>query len=124
MCTYCPQCRCEYRAGFDVCSDCGVALVEDLPPLSVPEEEVATTRLGPDVVTVWSGYGEMDAHVTSSMLRSHGISSEVWTAGLGANVQFDALVAHRVVVARTDGDTARGLIESLPTAGRTGGGRT
>ena len=25
----CPKCKCEYREGFKVCTDCGVELVED-----------------------------------------------------------------------------------------------
>jgi hypothetical protein len=28
---YCPECGAEYRAGFDRCSDCDVALVHDAP---------------------------------------------------------------------------------------------
>ena len=27
---YCPKCKCEYRAGYKVCSDCGIKLVEEL----------------------------------------------------------------------------------------------
>jgi hypothetical protein len=29
---FCPSCRTEYREGFTECSDCGVALVAELPP--------------------------------------------------------------------------------------------
>jgi Putative prokaryotic signal transducing protein len=29
---YCPNCRSEYRAGFEWCKDCDVGLVTDLPP--------------------------------------------------------------------------------------------
>ena len=28
---FCPKCRAEYREGFDVCSDCDVPLVAELP---------------------------------------------------------------------------------------------
>jgi hypothetical protein len=28
---FCPKCREEYRSGFDVCADCGVQLVAELP---------------------------------------------------------------------------------------------
>lgn len=28
---FCPKCRCEYREGFTVCSDCGEKLVSYLP---------------------------------------------------------------------------------------------
>jgi hypothetical protein len=30
---YCPKCRTEYRKGFDMCSDCDVALVAELSPI-------------------------------------------------------------------------------------------
>jgi hypothetical protein len=30
---FCPQCRCEYRPGFQQCANCQVPLVEELPPL-------------------------------------------------------------------------------------------
>lgn len=29
---YCPECKCEFRDGFDTCADCNIPLVETLPP--------------------------------------------------------------------------------------------
>ena len=29
---FCPKCKYEYREGFQVCSDCGTLLVNELPP--------------------------------------------------------------------------------------------
>jgi Putative prokaryotic signal transducing protein len=44
---FCPQCRCEFREGFTVCSDCHIPLVPELEPEPEPEfveyEEVLTT---------------------------------------------------------------------------------
>jgi hypothetical protein len=37
---FCPNCRAEYRRGFTRCSDCGVDLVEVLPPPSFQDPEV------------------------------------------------------------------------------------
>ena len=34
---FCPQCRTEYRAGFDVCADCHIPLVDVLEPEPQPE---------------------------------------------------------------------------------------
>lgn len=34
---FCPQCRTEYRAGFDVCADCHISLVAVLEPEPEPE---------------------------------------------------------------------------------------
>ncbi len=28
---FCPNCKCEYREGFNYCSDCNVELVNELP---------------------------------------------------------------------------------------------
>ena len=38
---FCPVCRSEYREGFTACSDCGTALVPELPPepKETPSEE-------------------------------------------------------------------------------------
>lgn len=41
---WCPKCRCEYRPGFTVCSDCGGPL-EELPAPQPPEPEPAHTGL-------------------------------------------------------------------------------
>lgn len=44
---FCPNCRAEYRQGFENCDDCDVALVEELPPEAETEfvdyDEVLTT---------------------------------------------------------------------------------
>ena len=37
---YCPNCRAEYRPGFNKCSDCGGELVEELAPPGPHDPEV------------------------------------------------------------------------------------
>ena len=44
---YCPNCRTEYRPGFIRCSDCGVELLEELPPHR-PEDLEARENERPD----------------------------------------------------------------------------
>jgi hypothetical protein len=39
---YCPECRAEYRPGFTHCSDCDVALVEELPEEESSSDEPLT----------------------------------------------------------------------------------
>ena len=110
---YCLDCRSEYRQGFERCIDCGVALVDQLPPEPAPEPRQSMTGLGLTATEAWSGFREFDAHVIQSMLQANGIDSEVWSAGLGANVQFDELIAHRVMVKGDDAQEARNLIATI-----------
>lgn len=28
---FCPKCKSEYREGFNICADCGIELIEELP---------------------------------------------------------------------------------------------
>jgi hypothetical protein len=37
---FCPQCEAEYESGVQTCTDCGVALVDELPKVEV-EPDVA-----------------------------------------------------------------------------------
>jgi hypothetical protein len=53
---FCPECKTEYRPGFNRCSDCGVSLVEQLPKTPDREREnfrtVYTTNYQDDCVSV------------------------------------------------------------------------
>ena len=40
----CPQCRAEYREGFAYCSDCGVPLIAEAPPLWERPSKAAVLR--------------------------------------------------------------------------------
>jgi hypothetical protein len=42
---FCPECETEYREGFVRCSDCDVALVEDLDAVPAAEASTALTPL-------------------------------------------------------------------------------
>jgi len=39
---FCPTCGDEYQPGFDRCSDCGVALVQEKPELPEPPGDLVT----------------------------------------------------------------------------------
>jgi hypothetical protein len=67
---FCPSCGAEYRSGFDTCSDCGVALVEELPQQSSLEKP--GTQAG--AVLVWSG-NDVTRHAQArSILERAGLS--------------------------------------------------
>ena len=63
---FCPQCRTEYREGFDTCTDCGVPLVPELQPEPAPEylefEEILISLSGSDIAMI------------KSLLESEGIT--------------------------------------------------
>lgn len=62
---FCPECRAEYEEGFSVCADCGVELVEALPP--EPEPEFIEFR------EVLATYNPADIAFLKSYLASEGI---------------------------------------------------
>ncbi|MEZ5364778.1 MAG: DUF2007 domain-containing protein [Bryobacterales bacterium] len=83
---YCPNCRVEYRPGFDTCSDCGVALVEEPPsdPVAEPVRLVPTGAL----VTVWETYDFFALSFAKSVLESADIPY------LSPNENFQRMFGH------------------------------
>ena len=63
---FCPECRAEYREGFNKCSDCNVDLVEQLPP---EQEEVF-----PEYVKVLKIGNPSDIAMVKSILDSENIT--------------------------------------------------
>jgi len=79
---FCPRCRAEYRPGFSRCSDCGVGLVDQLPPdpssgergSGIDSEELVVVRSYPTVI---------EAELAKSALESVGIDSMIRTDNEG-----------------------------------------
>jgi hypothetical protein len=65
---FCPNCKSEYRSGFDTCADCGVALVESLPP----ENEIHPDA---DLVKVYETSDAALVPVVHSLLQEAGIEA-------------------------------------------------
>jgi hypothetical protein len=42
---FCPKCKCEYRDGFNFCSDCNMELVEALPNEELPSDKFVYSKL-------------------------------------------------------------------------------
>ena len=76
---YCPKCRDEFRAGAEICPDCNVALVEELPPL--PEEK-SRERL----VYIATVSGEPEAEIVSGILEENDIRCLIRGRNFGAAV--------------------------------------
>ena len=115
---YCPNCGAEYRPGFDRCSDCDVALVDE--PLT-PEEDLNASDA--ELTEVYSSGRSIDAEVVRSMLEGHGIEARLWGGGLGQWRMESALTemtgvpnafnAHRVMVSPEQADDARALVADV-----------
>ena len=116
---YCPNCGTEYRPGFDRCSDCDVALVDEPPS---PEEMPAASD-AVELTEVYSSGRSIDAEVVRSMLEGHGIEARLWGGGLGHWRMESALTemtgvpnafnAHRVMVPPDQADDARALVADV-----------
>lgn len=68
---YCPSCRAEYRAGREVCAECGVPLVDWLPP--APEQVWDPT----DWMTVEEVGDEATASIIEGFLLEQGFPVRV-----------------------------------------------
>lgn len=110
---YCPNCGAEYRPGYEDCSDCQVALVDE------PLEIVAASEIRPtvqDPVVVFRSGRRMDAEIVRSRLEGDGLDARIWSSGLGPWMTVSALPeitgvptdfnSHQVVVDPNDLDRA------------------
>ena len=110
---YCPGCRCEYRPGFDVCSDCGVDLVDELPPESPPQGvrdadlEALQSWVGADPVAVLETTNGVQAHIARGVLVDAAIPCSVWSSGY-----HHGFLPIRVMVHKDDEAEARALLEA------------
>lgn len=68
----CPKCKCSFREGFTVCSDCGVDLVDSHEHLEVEVQDINESLEDKWVFlkNVAEGY---DAHITIATLESNNI---------------------------------------------------
>lgn len=62
---FCPRCRAEYQAGTAVCADCGVPLVDALPPL--PPDALIHAEI------LLTTYNVGDIALVRSVLEANGI---------------------------------------------------
>ena len=107
--SWCPKCGAEYREGFTLCADCGVALVAQRP--EGPPGEEGDSRMGPDweAAGTFSSYEE--AELAQGFLRSNGIDAEVLDPRThDPELAVGALDELNVMVAPADLAQARDLL--------------
>ncbi|HUJ69996.1 MAG TPA: DUF2007 domain-containing protein, partial [Syntrophorhabdales bacterium] len=121
---FCPQCKAEYRPGFTTCADCGVPLVEELPPEQVEEEPANTghSTLDGDLVRILDTFNPGDVALIKSILEGEGIPY----AFEGEHSQYVyGTVPFRLMVPSEHAAEAREVLEkldlSLGQIGRAGG---
>jgi hypothetical protein len=115
---WCPSCGAEYRPGFTRCSDCDVALVDELPAETEEESEsepkliFAGQSLGADLVQAYSG-SSIDSQMIRSVLEGSGIECTMWGTGSSYLPETGAKgSALRVMVRPTDLERATEVIEA------------
>lgn len=75
----CPNCKTEYRDGFNICADCSICLVNELPLVENSDHNVAAQFEQEKIFETGDSYEFLDA---SNILKSAGIpftSDEFYT---------------------------------------------
>lgn len=100
--SHCPNCQAEYRAGFDTCSDCGIALVDGAAPLAEEHAPERTkghrhpTEDRREVPVVLGRLPRLQAQILVGKLRSEGLVASTDEPALGS-VYGDALPDARMI---------------------------
>jgi len=111
---WCPECGSEYREGFTVCADCGVALVESRPA-QVNRQPADRKIVGPflpddDLVAV-ATTNAVDAELIAGRLRGAGIHAAVFGVGTAGDLlAIQHVEGSRVMVRRADRDEAERFV--------------
>ncbi len=100
---FCPECRTEYREGFDTCTDCGIPLVSELQPEPAPErlefEEILTSLSASEIAMI------------KSLLDTEGI-----TYYFRGESSYSFAPPTRLMVQKDRADEAREILNGLETS--------
>ena len=107
---YCPKCRAEYVKGVKECRDCGVPLVDVLPPPEIHEDrEKLVPVYGPDT--------EVEAGILINLLQQEGIEAELYPSWDKQSAMWWKLFSDAggnsgaVVVLEHEAERAKGIIK-------------
>lgn len=101
---YCPFCRSEFEDRVSHCPDCGVRLVENLPPMDAPAEPV-------EEVAIRRFRSQLEAEMWAEILEGEGIPTVLVPLGPGAGgFGISVWVPYEVRVREVDVERARALL--------------
>ena len=111
---FCPKCKCEYRGGFDECSDCLVPLVAELPDEALPVSQAPKEPLRDfKFVTLKETCNPAVISYLQSIFKAEGIPFHISGGFMGsAGVPYKGYTS-RILVADYAYDRAVEIIDDL-----------
>jgi hypothetical protein len=117
--SHCPNCLAEYRRGFDVCVDCGIALVRGPAPVTEEHAPPATkghrhpTEDRDDVPVVLCQLPVVDAQILATKLNAAGLVVTVEEPALWASygISVSGVTGLRVWVLESQLEQAREIAQ-------------
>ena len=113
---FCPKCRCEYVPGHAECVDCGVPLIDQLPPATHAVGDLDNIRF----VALRSYPTRMYAEMVQEALANEGIPSVIrGTELFGTVTGLGTAVAPKMILCVPEGEEenaaqiADGIVDPL-----------
>ncbi|OPX98040.1 MAG: lipoprotein NlpI [Syntrophorhabdus sp. PtaB.Bin006] len=113
---FCPKCKTEYRPGYTVCADCGVGLVDQLPPDPDPGKpiDIEDSRLSDSDLHfehVLDTFNAADVAVMKCALDAEDI--DYWFHGEFAATNLYRAIPMRLMVRSDQVEIAREILKGL-----------
>ena len=113
---FCPKCRDEFQDWVEVCPDCGVALVDELPaPPKPPKKEGFDDR----IMRIATAPNEAVAHIWAGILEEEGIPCLLQSPYLQSSMySVFSNQPYLIYVLKTNAHRAKKLLSSFEKENR------